>query len=75
MKKLKTLKQSFGINEYGLIDFPKKISNVQVSRILYGNETGCSWCFPHGFETVNSKQDKCQRNWKKYRKTRWKNKK
>ena len=75
MKKNKSLKQAFGINEYELIDFPKKISNVQVSRILNGNEMGCSWCFPHGFETINSKQDKFQRTWKKYRKTQWKNKK
>jgi hypothetical protein len=40
MKKIKTLKKSFGSNEFGLIDFPKKISNVQISRILYGNEMG-----------------------------------
>lgn len=75
MKKFKALKQSFGINEYGLIDFPKKISNVQVSRILYGDDMGCSWCFPHGYETINSKEIKFQRNWKKCRKTQWKNKK
>lgn len=64
MKKIKTLKKFFGSNEYGLIDFPKKISNVQISRILYGDEMGCSWCFPHGFETINSKEIKIQRNWK-----------
>ncbi|MGD1320444.1 phosphate ABC transporter substrate-binding protein [Chryseobacterium sp. 2R14A] len=75
MKKLKTLRQTFGINEYGLIDFPKKISNVQVSRILYGDDMGCSWCFPHGYETINSKEIKFQRNWEKYRKIQWKNKK
>jgi len=75
MKKLKSLRQAFGINEQELIDFPKKISNVRISRILYGNEMGCSWCFPHGFETVNAKQDKFQRNWKKYRKTQRKLKK
>ncbi|BEV06062.1 phosphate ABC transporter substrate-binding protein [Chryseobacterium gambrini] len=75
MKKIKTLKKSFGSNEFGLIDFPKKISNVQISRILYGDEMGCSWCFPHGFETINSKEIKFQRNWKKYRKTQWKTKK
>ncbi|KFF08056.1 hypothetical protein [Chryseobacterium luteum] len=74
MKKYKTLKQTFGINEYGLIDFPKKISGIQISRLIYGNEMGCSYCFPHhGFETVNSHQEKYQRNWKKYRKTRYKN--
>lgn len=49
MKKIKTMKQTFGINEYGCIDFPKKISGVQISRIVYGNELGCSRCFPHGF--------------------------
>lgn len=75
MKKLKTLRQTFGINEYGLIDFPKKISNVKISRVLYGDEMGCSWCFPHGYETINSKEVKYQRNWKKYRRTQWKNKK
>lgn len=75
MKKFKTLRQAFGINKYGLIDFPKKISNVKVSRILHGDEMGCSWCFPHGYETANSKEIKFQRNWKKYRKTQYKNKK
>lgn len=75
MKKFKTLKKFFGINEYGLVDFPKKISNVQISRILYGDEMGCSYCFPHGYETINSKEIKFQRNWKKYRKTQWKTKK
>ncbi|NPA09416.1 MAG: phosphate ABC transporter substrate-binding protein, partial [Chlorobi bacterium] len=43
MKKIKTLKKFFGSNEFGLIDFPKKISNVQISRILYGDEMGCSY--------------------------------
>ncbi|MBL7879190.1 MAG: phosphate ABC transporter substrate-binding protein [Chryseobacterium gambrini] len=75
MKKIKTLKKSFGSNEFGLVDFPKKISNVQISRILYGDEMGCSYCFPHGFETINSKEIKFQRNWKKYRKPQWKTKK
>lgn len=75
MKKFKSLRQAFGTNEYGLINFPKKISNVQISRILYGEEMGCSRCFPHGYETINSKEIKFQRNWKKYRKTQWKTKK
>lgn len=73
--KNKKLKDAFGVNEYQLIDFPKKISNVQISRILYGDEMGCSWCFLHGIETINSKEIKFQRNWKKFRKTQWKNKK
>lgn len=51
MKRQKQMQKAFGINEFGLVDFPVKISNVQVSRIVYGNERGCSWCFPHGWET------------------------
>ncbi|NIF07148.1 phosphate ABC transporter substrate-binding protein [Chryseobacterium sp. Tr-659] len=73
MKKANRLKQKFGFNIYGLIDFPKKISGVQISRIVYGIESGCSRCFPHGIEVVNGKHTKFQRNWKKYRKTQWKN--
>jgi len=72
MKKFKSLRQAFGIDKYGLIDFPEKVSNIRISRILYGNEMGCSYCFPHGCETINSKEIKFQRNWKKYRKTQWK---
>lgn len=72
MKKCKSLRQAFGINEYGFIHFPHKISNVKISRIMYGEKMGCSWCFPHGPETINAKQDKFQRNWKKYRSIRWK---
>ncbi|MGH1519973.1 phosphate ABC transporter substrate-binding protein [Chryseobacterium sp. JK1] len=73
MKKSKKLKRIFGINENGLIDFPKKISGTSISRIKYGNELGCSRCFPHGFEVKNATYYKFQRSWKKYRKTRWKN--
>ncbi|OCA77800.1 phosphate ABC transporter substrate-binding protein [Chryseobacterium contaminans] len=72
MKKNKKLKQTFGTNEHELIDFPKKISGVQVSRLQYGNELGCSYCFPHGLEVVNGKETKLQRNWKKYRQSQWK---
>lgn len=58
MKKNKPLRQKFGFNEYGLIDFPKKISGTQISRLMYGNEMGCSFCFPHGYEVVNAKYTK-----------------
>lgn len=30
MKKNTPLRQKFGFNEYGLIDFPKKISGTQI---------------------------------------------
>ncbi|WP_272149268.1 phosphate ABC transporter substrate-binding protein [Tenacibaculum aiptasiae] len=73
MKNLKRLKKVFGLNEYGFIDFPKKISNVKVSReINYVKMGGCSFCFPHGFETINSTISKNTRSWKKNRKKQWK---
>ncbi|WP_291723758.1 hypothetical protein [Bernardetia sp.] len=72
MKNKKSLKKAFGINEFGMIDYPIKISNVRISRILNGNTRGCSFCFPHGYETNNSKYGKYQRCWKKYRKTQFK---
>src|SRR5687768_3920321 len=74
MKRQKQMQKAFGINEFGLIDSPGKISNVQVSRIAYGNDRGCSRCFPHGRETDNSTVVNRQRTWKRFRKTRWKSK-
>jgi hypothetical protein len=72
MNRDRRLRKAFGENEVGLADVPKKISGVMVSRILVGRESGCSHCFQHGFETVNSHIINRQRNWKKQRKTRWK---
>lgn len=71
MKRRKQMQKAFGINEFGQADLPVKISNVQISRIIYGNESGCSYCFPHGFETSNSTIANWQRNWKCFRKTQW----
>jgi len=48
MKKQKQMQKAFGVNGFGLIDFPVKISSVQGSRIVCGNERGCPRCFPHG---------------------------
>jgi hypothetical protein len=72
MKREVRLMKAFGKNEAGLADLPKKISGTAISRITRGEETGCSFCFPHGFETVNSHTANRQRNWKKQRKSRWK---
>ena len=72
MKREVRLVRAFGENEAGLADLPKKVSGIVVSRIVLGEDTGCSWCFPHGFETVNSHIVNRQRNWKKQRKTKWK---
>lgn len=65
-------RKNFGANEYGLEDAPSKVSNVFMSRLVNGEKMGCSWCFPHGFETINSRYNKVQRSWKKHRKTQWK---
>lgn len=62
----------FGMNDYGLADLPKKYSGIKISRILIGEEMGCSFCFPHGFETINARYYKRQRSWKKHRKTQYK---
>lgn len=72
MKKAKRLQRAFGYNEHGYIDIPKKISGTQISRIQIGDDMGCSWCFPHGYETINCTVP--ERNWKSQRKTQWKQK-
>lgn len=72
MKKEVRLIKAFGKNDAGLTDIPSKISGVTVSRIAIGEESGCSWCFPHGYETINSRDTKYQRCWKKQRKNQWK---
>lgn len=75
MKKEWLYKKVFGINEWGMADYPVKISGTQVSRVINGDAMGCSWCFPHGYETGNSTIANRQRNWKKFRKPQWKVKK
>ncbi len=72
MKKEWLYKRVFGVNEWGMADYPAKISGIQLSRFLYGNAMGCSLCFPHGYETINSTIVNQQRNWKKFRETQWK---
>ncbi|GMN06308.1 hypothetical protein MTsPCn5_16970 [Croceitalea sp. MTPC5] len=68
VKSQKKFGKAFGLNEKGLIDFPKKISSVRISRIKNVDKMGgCSYCFPHGIDTTNSKHSKFTRNWKKYR--------
>lgn len=71
MKKEYRLIKAFGVNNYDLADMPHKVSGTTISRILIGEESGCSYCFPHGYETINNRYDKRQRNWKKQRKTQW----
>ncbi|WP_071797497.1 hypothetical protein [Labilibacter marinus] len=73
-KKEFRLKKAFGCYYPGLVDIPKKYNNVRISRIQNFIEMGgCRFCYPHGRETPNSTLKKGRnRNWKRYRKTRWK---
>ena len=71
MKKEVRLINAYGENEYELADLPSKVSGVFIARILTGEEMGCSRCFPHGYETINSRDAKQQRSWKRQRKTQW----
>ncbi|MDJ1466648.1 hypothetical protein QNI19_06850 [Cytophagaceae bacterium DM2B3-1] len=73
MKVNKKFKDAFGCDETGFIALPIKFSNVRISRIENCDDMGgCSFCFPHGFESTNAKESKYQRNWKKFRRTQWK---
>lgn len=70
---MKKLVKAFGLNEAGFIDFPSKISSVRMSRMKnVAKVGGCTFCFPHGIDTSNSKVSKFTRNWKAYRKNQWK---
>jgi hypothetical protein len=74
MNRKKQMQKAFGVDEFGHFNFPIKISNVRLARLMYGNKSGCSYCFPHGYETVNSTVANRQRNWKRFRKIKWKDK-
>ena len=64
-----TMAKKLGINpDTGFVDIPTKFSNVQLSRIKNGELMGCSFCFPHGVETINNKWTQDLRCWKRYRK-------
>jgi hypothetical protein len=69
---IKYLKKKFGLNEEGFADIPVKYSNVKISRLINGEDMGCTYCFPHGQDTINSKWGKGTRSWKLYRDNRWK---
>ena len=73
-KKEFRLKKAFGYDYPGIVVIPRKFNNVRISRIQnYIEVGGCKFCYLHGREAPNftfSKQR--NRNWKRYRKTRWK---
>ena len=64
MQEKKVFIKAFGLNEFEKVDMPKKISNIRISRIENGIIMGCSWCFPHGYETSNSTFSKNRKSWK-----------
>ena len=72
MKRIMRLIKAFGENEAGLPDFPRKISGITVTRVMILNENGCSRCFPHGYECINSTIGNAQRCWKRHRRHQWK---
>jgi hypothetical protein len=71
-KSRKTLNLAFGEDEARIPAIPAKVGSRRVSGLLCCRARGgCSYCFPHGFETTNSTQSKKRRSWKHYRKTRF----
>lgn len=70
-KALRILFSSYGKTEVGMPDISGKVGNVRLSRLANGRVRGCSFCFPHGHETDNSKWAKGGRSWKYYRRTQY----
>ena len=52
-------------------DWPTRFSNIKWERLRVGDTMGCSYCFPHGIETINGTRRKDFRCWKRYRKMQW----
>lgn len=52
-------------------DLPVKFGNVRISRIVNGEDRGCSFCFPHGIETSNATWRKKKRSWKYQRRKQY----
>lgn len=71
MKREYRLIKAFGKNKAGMADITGKVSGVKITRIIMGDDIGCSFCFPHGHDTINSSISNRQHNWKKQRKNQW----
>lgn len=51
--------------ERAVVDLPAHVSSRAYARIANVRESGgCSFCFPHGPETVNASIAKNRRSWK-----------
>lgn len=68
----KRLTKLYGKDEEGNATLPTKMGSVFASRIDNGVESGCTFCFPHGFETINprSKKGRKPKNKNPWRKAR-----
>ena len=65
------LHRAFGVDEHGFPLIPVPYSNIQLARLEFGENAGCSWCFPHGFEVYNARELKESRSWKRHRRTQY----
>lgn len=66
------LARAYGLTDEGMIDLPRKCSNVRIARVLHMRDRGgCPFCFPHGFETTNSTYEKNRRSWKYHRREQY----
>ena len=57
--------------EDGFPAIPSKYSGTKISRLTHGEEMGCSYCFPHGRDTINNHYRNYQRSWKKHQKNQY----
>lgn len=63
--------KAFGFIEEGEPDVPSRRGSAFISRLSNGAAMGCTWCFPHGWETRNATLMKDYRCWKRYRKKQY----
>ncbi len=74
MKIRKILTKAYGKVDAGLPDFPPKVGNTRIARMIFtGARGGCSICFPHGQDTNNYSGGKNRKSWKFYRKKQYRN--
>ena len=66
-----SLMKAFGTTEEGLVDLPYPISGTRISRVFAEGRGECGYCFPHGWESPNSRWKKDHRSWKRCRKTQY----
>ena len=64
------LYRAFGGADPGWADLPNKSSSRRLARLVCARgQGGCSYCFPHGWETLNATHP--SRSWKVHRLTQY----